>query len=255
MSLFLSERLDLFVGPHGVRAVRRRRGLRGNREIVFDRACAPDAAMTVGSCMDALAQGLADAGRLRGAAFVTVSNHFVRYAVVPPVPGMRAADRGVVAAHHMRSVYGEAADRWQVVLGRASAGSHALAGAVDAELVPAITAALRRAGAAPAAVEPLLVAAYNAARRDMSEEGTWLAVVEHGRLCVAALRGDAWLAVRSRRIDASLDEALPVLLEQVRLGSAVPLPPGRVHLAARGERIDGLAIAAPWSVVPVAWAH
>ncbi len=255
MSLFHSDRLDLFVGPHGVHAVRRRRGLRGAREIVFERSCAPDAAMSVEPCMDALAQALGEAGRLRGSAFVTLSNHFVRYAVVPPVPGMRASDRGVVAAHHMRAVYGEPADRWQLVLGRASAGSHALAGAVDSQLVPAIAEALRRAGATPAAVEPLLVAAYNAARRDMSEDGAWLAVVEHGRLCVAALHGDAWLAVRSRRIDASLNDALSALLEQVRLGSAVPLPPGRVHLAARGERIDDAAIAAPWSVVPVAWAH
>jgi len=251
----LSDRIDLFVGPHGVRAMRRRRGLRNVREVLFELSCVPDAAMTVGPCMDALGQGLAEAGRLRGLAFVTVSNHFVRYAVVPPVPGMRAADRSVVAAHHMRSVYGEPAGRWQVVLGRAPAGLHALAGAVDADLVPAIAEALGSAGATPAAVEPLLVAAYNAARRDMDEAGAWLAVAEHGRLCVAALRGDAWLAVRSRRIDAPLNDALPALLEQVRLGSAVPLPQGRVHLASRGGRIDDIAIAAPWSVVPVGWVH
>lgn len=255
MSLLSSDRVEVFLGPRRIHLLRRPRGVRAGSGLALSLACAPGPDAAWQGAVQALGRALATLGWKRANAVVTLSNHFVRYALVPPVAGMKRADRAAVAQHQMQSIYGEAARDWRLSLGDAPADASAVAGAVDPQLVAEVEAILRAAGLKPVAIEPFLAGAYNACRRTMNGAPAWLAVAEPGRLCVASVQDGRWLALRSQRVSTSLREALPALLEQARLGSPGRMEAGPVYLVSREEPPFKFPADSAWSIEPVAWKH
>ena len=155
---------------------------------------------------------------LRGRADVTVvlSNHFVRYAVLPDRGGAASADEELALARfHLAKIHGDRAKVWEV---RVSDG---LACAIDAALLEALKACFKAAGKARlVSVQPYLMAAYNRARNRIPREGAWLVLAESGRTCLARLAARGWAWVHnSRETDAE------ALLERERnRASGEPLP-------------------------------
>jgi hypothetical protein len=119
-------------------------------------------------------------GRLR----LVISNHFVRFLVVPEDRTVAsAAERAAYLAHHFGAVYGERAARWAIAAEPRGGGS-LLAAAVDSELLAQARALAARHGAVLSRAEPLAVAAFNRARRRSGEGARFFAVLEPGRACV-----------------------------------------------------------------------
>jgi hypothetical protein len=205
--------------------------------------------------LDALARGLANLKWQGADGHVTVSNHFVRYAVVPAAGKLRGgAERAAAARHALRAAYGERADRWRVVLGDGGRGGAAVAAAMDAELVDGIAATLGAANLRPAAVEPLLATAFNLCRRSIDGQAAWLAVAEPGRVCVAYLDQGGWARLRVERVRGPLADELPAALERSRLADGVDAGAGRVLLVARDAAQVAFAPGSGWTIerVPLA---
>ncbi len=255
MSPSFSDRVEVFLGPRRLHLARWPRGLRGRTAHTFSLPCPPGPDQAWQGALDTLGRALATVAWRKADASVMLSNHFVRYALVPPVPGVKRADRAAVAQHHLQAVYGDAAATWRVSVDDAPADASAVAGGVDAELVAQVEALLRAAGLRPVAVAPYLADAYNACRRTMNGAPAWLAVAEPGRVCVAHVRGGRWLALRSQRIGGPLREALPALLEQTRLAFPEADETGRVYLVSREEPPFDLPPDSRWSIEPVRWGH
>ncbi len=229
MSPSWRDRVEVHIGAQSVHVVRVRRGLRPRYEAAlrFETAGAswPASIETLGRALS----GYAPAGtEVRS----VVSNHFVRYALVPGIDGLASdEERVALARHQLLTVYGERAAGWRVALAEHGARAAGLAAALDAELLEALSATVTAAGLTPRAVEPLLATAFNACRREIGNRAAWLAVAEPDRLCVAHLARGAWIEVRNARAPRGPGAELAAVLEQLRL--TLGAQPGPVFVAAR----------------------
>ncbi len=222
MSLSWSESVRIGLSPRRVELARLRPGLR-RRAVVEERArdCAlEDGQPAWSGALAALDALLAEQSLAGAAASVVLSNHFVRYAVLPWNPELvTAAEFAVAAAQRIQLTFGDAAHGWEV---RASAGEWGEAGivcAIDAALLAALGERLRLV-----AVEPLLMNVFNALRRDIEPDGA-LAVVEPGRVCVGVFSQGQWRSVMSRRGD----DPARLIVQELAL-AAPEIPPSRVEL-------------------------
>jgi hypothetical protein len=224
------DRVEAFVGAQSVHLVRVRRGLRPRPEpaLAFETVGGPDWPAAI----DALGRGLAGYGLPGADVRVVLSNHFVRYALVPGIEALSADDERIaLARHQLVAIYGERAAGWRVALAEHGARTAGFAAAVASELMEGLSATVTAAGHTLRSVEPYLVAAFNACRRELDAAGAWLVVAEPDRLCVAYLVGGAWIEVRNARAMRGPGADLPPLLEQMRL--TLGANPGPVYIASR----------------------
>lgn len=239
MSRLWRDRIAVFLAPDRVDLTLVRRGMRRRVAAAHSQECAAGASVADWRpAIDALRAALEALGWRRAEAAVTLSNHFVRFALVPGASeAARGDERAALARHALRSTFGERADEWLVALGEPAAGD-GLAAGIDAQLMEALRAALTPASIALAAVRPFFADAFNGARRALAPGAAWLAVAEPGRLCVAHLEAGRWLALRSQRMADPLPEALATLLEQTCLAHGLAAG-GEVCFLARDT--DGAA--------------
>ena len=127
-------------------------------------------------------------------ATVILSNHFVRYAIVPWSEGLdTAAEEEAYVRHHFARIHGERAKAW--ALRWSDNGDTRLASAIDQALLDALKQALPRL----ASVQPHLMAAINRCRKSIPKNGAWLALVEGERACIALHAGGRWRSVQNAR--------------------------------------------------------
>jgi hypothetical protein len=212
--------------------------------------CEPRTDADAAPAVEALGRALGALAWKNADASVTLSNHFVRFALVPNAGEVaRGAERLALARHQLRLVYGERADAWEVVLGEPGG----VAAALDPALVLAVRDALAAANIVLKALRPFLADAFNGARPFLPPGPAWLAVVEPGRACVAHLDGTRWFALRSQRVQGAPEAALPLVLEQCRLASGIDAEAAEVCVVAREAWHGELAPAGRWRfrTVPV----
>lgn len=156
------------------------------------------------------------AGRRRTT--VVVSNHFVRYAVLPWSEALRTpADWLDFARHRFAAIHGAASAEWQIRVSGGERRKARVASAIDAALLDAL-----RSTGAVASVQPYLMAAFNSRRRSFDGNPAWFVVQEPGRLAVALLAQGEWKLARCRQVPAGWQEALPQLLERERALADAP---------------------------------
>jgi hypothetical protein len=164
---------------------------------------------------------------------VELSNHFVRYALVPWSEALStAAEEEAYVRHHFAKIHGDRAKTWAVRASSARHGAPRLASAVDEGLIDALRASFPRGGKARlVSVQPALMSVFNRSRGAIPRGGAWLALAEPDRSCVALhIRGQwravhsakaAWLALLERTRLTVEDETPDVVLLH-----AVGIPPG-----------------------------
>ncbi|MFA7316435.1 MAG: hypothetical protein WC029_02595 [Sulfuricella sp.] len=222
MSHLLRDELRIVLSPGQLVLVRiarefTRRGL--VRRVLAKELISCDPAVSQEAPWDAAIRALeaALAGQAKRKVFATLilSNHFMRYALVPWSEALsNDAEQMSHAQHCFRQAYGEAAANWELRLSPAPAGMPQLASAVDVRLLQALRQIFTRAGVALQSVQPQLMAAYNNCRSRLQDRSAWLVLVEPGCLCLALLQQGRWASVRSMRIGADWREQLPQLLER-----------------------------------------
>lgn len=222
MSLWLSRQLRVVLCPEQVTLapVRRSLALRGMRRTLEEPQVVPvegaPAAQPWRAALLALESALpAAAAKGRTTATVVLSNHFLRYAMVPWQAGLSDAQEDLSYARHcFAKVYGKAALQWEVRLSHQAAGRPRLASGVDAELLEGLRSVVAGAGIALRSIQPHLMTAFNDARRLLRSRSAWLALVEPGHLCLALLHDGHWSSVRSMRVDSTWRRELPRILER-----------------------------------------
>ena len=123
-----------------------------------------------------------------------LSNHFVRYAIVPWSEGLdSAAEEEAYVRHHFAKIHGERAKSW--ALRWSGNGATRLASAIDPGLLDALKQALPRL----VSLQPYLMAAINRCRKSIPKSGAWLALVEEERACIALHAGGRWQSVQNTR--------------------------------------------------------
>jgi hypothetical protein len=149
---------------------------------------------------------------------VVLSNHFVRYALVPWNEGLdRSAEELAYARYCFGRIHGERSKGWEIRLSDAAAGSERLASAIDTALLQAIHACFPSgAKTRLASVQPYLMSAFNTCRARVGGEPAWLLLIEPQRACFARLDSGRWSSVRNIRGEFEGPDQWAGLLERER---------------------------------------
>lgn len=201
MSRLWADQLRVGLAPQRVEMVRIRAGI-WSRRIREERslACAPESGQPPWlAALDTLDAMLVDAGTRAADVLVVLSNHFVRYVVMPWQPEVTGArEQAVAARHRFARIFGEGAQGWEIRYAETAYGKPGIACAIEAELLAGLGERLNRGALRLVAVQPLLMNAYNSLRRDLDPSGA-LAVIEPGRVCLSLFHESHWQHVVSRR--------------------------------------------------------
>lgn len=163
----------------------------------------------------ALEAALPDVAKRKTFATLILSNHFMRYTLVPWSETLSdEAEQMSYAQYCFRQAYGAAVENWELRLSLGLAGVPQLASAVDGRLLQALRLVFLQSGAVLKSVQPYLMAAYNNCRPRLQNRSAWLVLFEPGCLCLVLLQQGRWASVRSMRIGADWREQLPRILER-----------------------------------------
>ena len=151
----------------------------------------------------------------KAVARVVLSNHFMRYTLVPWSESLSdAAEEQAYARHCFRMIYGADAEQWELRLSPERDEFPQLASAVDSRLLAALRAMFERNGVVLKSVQPRLMAAYNNCRPALRECSAWFALYEPGSLCLALLQQGHWASVRTLRSGSRWGDTLALALER-----------------------------------------
>ena len=154
------------------------------------------------ACWHAAVDALAAAITPGSAVTVVLSNHFVRYALLPWNPSLTRDDEWLAfARHRLALVHGNATEEWVVRCAETSPHGPRLACAVDRALLAVLDERISAAGATLISVQPYLMAAFNHIRLAIGNGPGWAVVHEPGRLTLALIQDGVWAALRTRRAD------------------------------------------------------
>ena len=150
-----------------------------------------------------------------GGVTVILSNHFVRYALLPWIPALRTEEewltlartgfRSCTAIRPRTGGTGFGDDAGGPARGRARLTRGCSTRRVEDR---------RRRRPAPWSVQPYLMAAFNRIRPELGKDSCWLVIEEPGRLTLALIQNGAWSAIRSRRSDERWEAMLPETLQR-----------------------------------------
>jgi len=141
------------------------------------------------AALQALEVALPEFSGHRTAATVILSNHFMRYTLLPWSDKLSSAEEELAFARHcFTRIYGPHAESWALRLSPESGTAPRLASAVDVELIDGLRGVFGAAGIPLKSIQPHLMAAYNSFRGGLGRHDAWLAVLEQGNLCLALLR-------------------------------------------------------------------
>ena len=136
-------------------------------------------------------------------ATLVLSNHFVRYALVPWSGALATpAVEEAYLRHHFAKIHGERAKSWTTRASEDGHGVPRLASAIDTALLEELKGAFPRNGKASlVSVQPELMEAINRWREAIPREGAWLVLAEPERACLAMYKDGGWRSVQNAKGD------------------------------------------------------
>ena len=188
-----------------------------------------------------LLEGLLGEARRGAPLSITLSNHYLRYRLVPaPPPSM--TDTGVqsLIRHCFRETYGDAADGWKIQANPMPGRGDLVACAVDRALMEGLQAAAGKSGLKLVSAQPYFMNGFNAAHRNIGGAATCFVQVEAGRIVMGTMRGKKWLGLRAVTATPRWKEELPAHIQREILlaGWGDTAPDIFLHAPESGQSID-----------------
>ena len=182
----------------------------------------------------ALEAHLAANPQWRGASLrIILSNHFVRYVLVPWSDDLsNEKEHLVLARRHFAVTHGPVAKNWAIRMSLDRPGESHVASALDESLMSRLTLAAAASHTRLVSVEPLLMASFNRWQQDFREESQWFVTVENGMLCGALLGRNRWVALRRWRTQGDWASELSLWLSREQLIGEESVPVGALYLLA-----------------------
>ena len=235
MSPSWRERVTITLSPRSVVMVRYSRGL---RPALKDRKVLDCAARADGEswqpAIEALREALTHPNIGAADATVVLSNHFVRYLLLPWNPDLVTAHEELAFARaRFVQAFGDAAQSWVLKVSHGSAGAAGVACALDRALLEAVGALIAGSPLRLRSLQPALMAICNE-RGKLPAGDAWIAVAESGRLLLGALRAGEWASLRSRPLNGHA-VALAEIIEQEAILLGIEPGGANVYLHRSGE--------------------
>lgn len=229
MSLSLRDRWIAVLSPERVLLLRQGHAWRARPDVVAEAACA---APTGAAAADALAPLLAAAAQRSGDLTVVLSNHFVRYLLVPWRPEVsQRAELAAFAAICFDETFGAEPGGREIRCGRERAPSPRVAAAVEADLLARLRTAAAASRLRLVSIQPYLTAVFDRVLRSRDRRDFMFLVAEPDRACLLVATGGCWRAVRSNAAEASPESLAGLLAREAQLAGLADdgVPPIFVH--------------------------
>ncbi len=158
---------------------------------------------------------------------VIISNHFVRYAVIPWNTELAVeTERQAYMQHCFNLVYGEPAKAWDLRMGDPDFGKSAIASGINRGLLQALHDVFAEADMALTAVYPQLMLAINQTLGEVKNQGKalsfWLVAIQSERVCLTLLIDGGWRLVKNVAIEADVSAQMTALIQREIVNSNVP---------------------------------
>ncbi len=159
-------------------------------------------------------------------ATLIISNHFVRFLLLPwNDVALNDAEKLSLLRLRFAEVYGEASATWELRLNEGSYGAPSLASAVDQGLLEQLNSVFNASQLRLKSIQPYLMTAFNACRRELAKDAGWLVLAEPGMFCIGLLHNGQWQSIRSRRTGNVIesdwfDEAMLALEREMLLAES-----------------------------------
>lgn len=245
MSRLWPDELGVHLAPRRLCLVRTRRGLRRSVVREQSRPVEPGGPGGWEGALAALEAELALPDWVGVGVRVVLSDHWVRYAVVPYAAELGSAEeREAHARELLASAYGDAVTGWTLCVSDSPPGAARIACAMPGALLAALGEACARARAKLRSVQPQLIAAHNRWRNVIPADDAWFVTIDEGSLAAARMRGTGFDRVHAVRIGADWVRELKRLQTFGRLANASGCD-GRVYVdaplawRALGETLGG----------------
>ena len=203
MSPLWRDEIGIYVAPHKLALTRLARGVKPKSvgEAGWSNELANDAHW--GAALNALDALLAKSEWQKAVARVVISDHWVRYAIVPFSAALSGeGERMTHARHVLTGIYGEVVSQWTITLSDNRPGTAQVACAVPTTLIEELQIMLGRHQLPLKSFQPQLVSAFNHWRGKLPDGGAWFVSIEQGSLSAARLAPGSWDRVHSVRIGA-----------------------------------------------------
>ena len=234
------ERVTITLSPHQVTMVRYARGL---RRVLKDSKVLPCPACVEGEnwqpALDTLRDALVHPNTEAGDAIVVLSNHFVRYLLLPWNPDLVTVQEELafVRARFVRA-FGKAANGWVVKFSPGRPGAAGVACAIESPLLDAVTALMAGSPLRLRSIQPSFMAVCNARRR-APRGNAWVAMAEPGRLLLGSLHEGQWLSLRSRPMNGHAS-SLRDIIKQESMLLGVESNGGQIYLHRTSDAVINL---------------
>ncbi len=252
MSLSLGDQVHIDLRPDQVSMVRLRKGLL--RPKVIARQTEFCNTPEVGEApwqpaLRALQAGMPALGGGRMDATVVLSNHFVRYALIPCGDQLsNDREEQAYARHYFSVIYGNDAEDWALRLSTNGHGKMQVASAIDQGLLDGLERVAGVCSLRLSSVQPYLMTVFNHWRRRLSGPTVWFVLAEQGRLCISLLKRGRWCSLHTMKSDDAWLARLPHMLERELHLSDNGTERGTVFLFAPGIAEEALLPVSDWAV-------
>lgn len=179
----------------------------------------------------ALQQEVSTMGGVKANATVVLSNHFVRYALIPRGDQLsNDSEEQAYVRHYFLQTYGGDIEDWSLRLSANSDGKMQVASAVDQKLLDNLERVASACRLHLTSVQPNLMSVFNRWHRRFSGATVWFVLAEHGRLSISLLKYGSWCSLHTMKTDDGWIDRLPQLLERVLHVSGHGAERGKVYL-------------------------
>lgn len=148
---------------------------------------------------------------------VVVSDHFIRYALLPwSAQVTRADERAMYATIQFEALFGATMAGWVIVTDMGDYGVAGIGCAVQRKLIDALDEVCVGRSLRLASMQPYFMTAYNRWRDQIGSDALF-AVIDSGRCLVACRKQGKWHSIRTLRLGAGESQDAAALLEREKL--------------------------------------
>ncbi|SOD18739.1 hypothetical protein [Nitrosomonas ureae] len=214
MSRLWRDRIQIFLAPVRLDWVRLKRGLKPVQVAKSTAFFEPAAGIPIwNAAMQQLEKVLAEAAGTEVS--VILSNHFLRYAALPPQNEITTPEEvKSYAEFRMREVYAERVDSWVISISDWSPVDGAVSAAVPHDLIMQLEQMISRYDCKIKIIEPYLASVYDRWQAQLKGDKIYLAIIESGRICIAITHHGKWQNIRNQRILHNAADDLLAALDQ-----------------------------------------
>lgn len=214
MSRLWRDQIQVFLAPERVNIVRFLRGLKLVQTAKVTMLCKRTPGMPVWqAALQQLEKNLSSA--VGTELKITLSNHFVRYVILPPQAEISSPEEVKFYANfRIREIYAGRADSWVISISEWNPINGAICAAISRDLIKGIEEMAIRYQCKIKYIEPYLASVYDKWHKLLNGTRVYFAVIESGRMCIALLTGGTWHTIRNQQILHSVANEFLVALDQ-----------------------------------------